>query len=182
MEYTSKEQSEKLKEIGVDPMTSDIYVTENGEIRTNLGRYICPRCFGELIWQSDFMRSEVEGVDDIELDDNSLVTYYQCKDCHCMVEVVDAWPNEEGEGAMLRLAWTSDALIKLITDCDFDFLLRRCKYECEYPWTIDVFYIKKDHSAGVYKKNGNSIIEVLFKAVVELYEKGYCKAAESNKC
>ena len=162
MVYTSKEQSEKLKEIGVDPMTSDIYVTENGEIRTNLGRYICPRCFGELIWQSDFMRSEVEGVDDIESDDDSLVTYYQCKDCHSMVEVVDAWPNEEGDGAMLRLAWTSEALIKLITDCDFDFLLRRCKYECEYPWRIDVFYSKTDYNKNDIDDYSDFLFEIFF--------------------
>ena len=144
MEYTSKEQGDKLIEVGVDPMTSDIYVTESGEVRTNLGRYICPRCFGELIWQSDFMRSEIEGDDEVELDDDSLVTYFQCKDCHCMIEVVDEWPMDAGDGAMLRLAWTTDALIKLITDCDFDFLLRRCKYECDKLWTIDVFYTKSN--------------------------------------
>lgn len=180
MEYTSKEQSEKLKEVGVDPMTSDIYVTENGEIRTSLGRYICPRCFGELIWQSDFMRSEVEGVDDIELDDDSLVTYYQCKDCHCIVDVVDAWPNEAGEGALVRLAWTTDALIKLITDRDFDFFLSRSNYTKQGQWSIEVFYTS-GVTGGTFKKYGDSIIDVLFKAVVELYEKGYSKIENSNK-
>ena len=171
MEYTDRKQTEKLKEVGVDVMTSDLYVSEDGNVFTQLNRYVCPRCNGELIWQSDFMRSEIEGNDDVELDDDSLVTYFQCKDCHCMIEVVDEWPSEAGDGAMFRLAWSTDALIKLITDCDFDFLLKRCKYECDKLWTIDVFYTKKDKSGGVFKKSGDNMVDVLFDAVVEIYEK-----------
>lgn len=172
MEYTSKEQSEKLKEIGVDPMTSDIYVTEDGDIHANFAHYTCPRCYGQLIWMSDFMRSEVEGEEDIDLDDDALLTYFQCKDCNCMVEVRDAWPDEAGDGALVRIAWTIDALIKLITDRDFDFLLSRSKFQEKGLWMIDVFY-KKDGADGVFKKFGNDIVEVLYNAVVEIYEQKY---------
>ena len=173
MEYTTKEQGEKLKEIGVDPMTSDIYVTEDGDIHANFNHYICPRCYGQLIWGSDFMRSEIEGDDNIELEDDSLVTYYTCKDCNCMVEVVDAWPEEAGEGALIRIAWTTDALIKLITDRDFDFILTRSKYGKECDWSIDVFYTKEGTSGGTFKKCGEDVVETLFNAVVEIYEQGY---------
>lgn len=174
MEYTSKKQSERLKEIGVDVMSSDLYISEEGKIVTDFCDYICPRCHGQLIWMSDFMRSETEGNDNVEIDDDSLVTYYQCKDCNTMVEVVDPWPNEAGDGANFRIAWSTDALIKLITDRDFDFMLTRIKKNEESSWMIDVFYRKGD-VGGVFKKYGDTVVDTLFKAVVEIYENEYKK-------
>lgn len=174
MEYTDRKQSEKFKEIGVDVMSSDLYISEDGKVFTQLNSYICPRCHGELIWGSDFMRSEIEGNDNVELDDDSLVTYYTCKDCNCMVEVVDAWPNEAKEGAAFRIAWSTDALIKLITDRDFDFMLTRVKNDEKVKWMIDVFY-RKGESGGVFKKYGDTVVDTLFKAVVEIYENEYKK-------
>lgn len=174
MEYTDRKQSENFKEIGVDVMSSDLYISEDGKVFTQLNSYICPRCHGELIWGSDFMRSEVEGDDNVELDDDSLVTYYTCKDCNCMVEVVDAWPNEAKEGAAFRIAWSTDALIKLITDRDFDFMLTRVKNDEKVKWMIDVFYRKGD-VGGVFKKYGDTVVDTLFKAVVEIYENEYKK-------
>lgn len=174
MEYTNRKQSEKFKEIGVDVMSSDLYISEDGKVFTQLNSYICPRCHGELIWSSDFMRSEIEGDDNIELDDDSLVTYYTCKDCNCMVEVVDAWPNEAKDGAAFRIAWSTDALIKLITDRDFDFMLTRVKKDEKVKWMIDVFY-RKGADGGVFKKYGDTVVDTLFNAVSEIYEKEYKK-------
>ena len=177
MEYTSKKQSEILKEAGVDVMTSDVYVSEDGKVVTDFSDYICPRCHGQLIWKSDFTRSKIEGEDSIDVDDDALVTYYTCKDCNCTIKVVDAWPNEEGEGAHFRIAWTTDALIKLITDRGFDFIMIRTtdKNKKKAKFMIDVFYQKEDGSGGVFKKFGDTIIDVLAKSVVEIYMKKYKK-------
>ena len=44
--------------------------------------YLAPYKYFSLRSNSDIQRT----IDDIELDDDSLVTYYQCKDCHCIVD------------------------------------------------------------------------------------------------
>lgn len=167
MEYTSKKQTEELKEIGVDVMTSDLYISSDEKIHTQLSTCSCPRCHGELIWMSDFMRSEVEGDEEVELDDDALVSYFQCKDCKTMVEVVDPWPDEEGDGALFRIAWSADALMKLITDKGFDFILTRSKHS-DKQWKMDVF--ADEEHGGIFKKEGKEKIDVLCKSVVEIHK------------
>lgn len=61
----------------------------------------CPECGSHIIWQSDFMRSEVWGdVDEDDVDENglpkddSLVTYVLCPHCGAYIEIVDAKPSE----------------------------------------------------------------------------------------
>lgn len=168
MEFTNKKQTERLKEIGVDVMTSDIYVSKDDKtIFGQLGNF-CPRCNGEMIWMSDFMRSEIEDDDNVELGDDTLVTYYKCKDCNCTVEVVDAWPSEEGDGALFRIAWTGDALVKLITDLGIDFMMTKIKNNKGGEWKMDVFAF--DNCGGFFTKQGDNRLDVLYKAVVEIYE------------
>ncbi len=48
-------------------------------------QYKCFACGGELIWGTDFMRSEIEGVADDEED--TVVNVLHCKDCGATVYV-----------------------------------------------------------------------------------------------
>ena len=68
---------------------------------------LCPVCGNHIIWQSDFMRSEVWGdtetldengnpiVDEYGCDvDDALVSYVVCPYCGSYIEIVEAKPSE----------------------------------------------------------------------------------------
>lgn len=57
----------------------------------------CFRCGANLIWSSDFMRSEVWGdVDENNWEeDDSLATYCTCPHCGAMIEIVDVKYKDE---------------------------------------------------------------------------------------
>ena len=45
----------------------------------------CPICNGELIWQSDFMLSEIEG--DMPEEEDRVVSTYFCQGCYSDIEI-----------------------------------------------------------------------------------------------
>ena len=58
--------------------------------------YLCFNCNSELIWQSDFMQSELWGGCEEE-DDDRIVNVLQCPNCHADVYCVHPSPNMERE-------------------------------------------------------------------------------------
>lgn len=59
-----------------------------------MSEFVCPRCGGRLIWQSDEMCREIyDG--EYENDDEAIETYYSCMVCGCTVTVTDAPKNAE---------------------------------------------------------------------------------------
>ena len=48
--------------------------------------FVCPRCGGELIWQSDFMAHEVSP--EYDDDDLAVCTYFTCKECGAEIDII----------------------------------------------------------------------------------------------
>lgn len=116
---TTKEQGQRLEQIGVPTETCDgIYI--NGHYN-DYNRNVCPCCGGYLIWSSDFMASEVGYCEeDASEDEDTVVSYMNCMDCGAQVELVH--PNnktleEIGERECFA-SWTDSALIKILGVCD----------------------------------------------------------------
>ena len=65
----------------------NLYVPERKE-----PMYRCFACGGELIWSSDFMKSEIDGCDE---SDDTVVNVLHCKDCGATVEVYHNNEKEE---------------------------------------------------------------------------------------
>ena len=97
----------------VDPEEKENYPAFNEKLQENFcdsnhgydGE--CPECGSHIVWQSDFMRSEVWGdtelldengepiLDEYGLDvDDSLVSYVACPYCGAYIEIVEAKPSE----------------------------------------------------------------------------------------
>ena len=58
--------------------------------------YKCFNCGSEIIWQNDWMLSELDGIDYDE-DDDRIVNVLYCPNCHSDIYVVHPSPNMDKE-------------------------------------------------------------------------------------
>lgn len=55
----------------------------------------CPNCGANLAWSSDFMRSEIEGIEDMPLEDDALSQCLTCLNCNTYITANYPWPKDE---------------------------------------------------------------------------------------